>query len=68
MKLVQGLAQPKPLNQIKNVLIAEFKKPKSESQCITELKGDQAEGGRTYLGIRSEIQNLNRPIEFSDPR
>jgi hypothetical protein len=38
MKLVQGLAQPKPLNQIKNALIAEFKKPKSKSQCITELK------------------------------
>ena len=31
MKLVQGLAQPNPLNEIKNVLIAEFKKPKSES-------------------------------------
>jgi hypothetical protein len=38
MKLVQGLVQPKPLNEIKNVLIVEFKKPKSESQCITELK------------------------------
>jgi hypothetical protein len=38
MKLVQGLPQPKPLNEIKNELIAEFKKPKSESQCITELK------------------------------
>jgi hypothetical protein len=38
MKLVQGLAQPKPLNKIKNALIAEFKKPKSESQCIIELK------------------------------
>jgi hypothetical protein len=38
MKLVKGLAQPKPLNVIKNALITEFKKPKSESQCITELK------------------------------
>jgi hypothetical protein len=38
MKLVQGLEQPKPLNEIKNELIVEFKKPKSESQCITELK------------------------------
>jgi hypothetical protein len=38
MKLVQGIAQPKPLNEIKNALVAEFKKPKSESQCITELK------------------------------
>jgi hypothetical protein len=38
MKFVQGVVQPKPLNEIKTVLIAEFKKPKSESQCITELK------------------------------
>jgi hypothetical protein len=38
MKFFQGVSQPKLLNQIKNVLIAEFKKPKSESQCITELK------------------------------
>jgi hypothetical protein len=38
IKLVQGLAQPKTLNEIKNALIAEFMKPKSESQCITELK------------------------------
>jgi hypothetical protein len=38
MKLVQGLVQPKPLDEIKNALIAELKKPKSESQCITELK------------------------------
>jgi hypothetical protein len=38
MNLVQELAQPKPLNENKNALIAEFKKPKSESQCITELK------------------------------
>jgi hypothetical protein len=26
------------MNEIKNVLSAKFKKPKSESQCITELK------------------------------
>ena len=38
MKLVQGLSQPKPLNEIKNALIVEFKKPKSESQCIIEIK------------------------------
>jgi hypothetical protein len=38
MKLVQGLAQPKPLKEIKNALIDEFKKPKSESQCIKKIK------------------------------
>jgi hypothetical protein len=29
---------------------------------------DQAEGSRTRLGIRSKIQDLNRPTEFSNPR
>ena len=38
MNLVKGLAQPKPLGEIKNVLIVEFKKPNSKSQCITEMK------------------------------
>jgi hypothetical protein len=38
MKLVQGIVQPKPLNKIKNALIEDFRKPKSDSQCITELK------------------------------
>jgi hypothetical protein len=38
MKFFKGIAQPKLLNEIKNTLIVEFKKPKLESQCITELK------------------------------
>jgi hypothetical protein len=38
MKFVKGIAQPKPLNEIKNALIIEFKKPKLDSQCITKLK------------------------------
>jgi hypothetical protein len=38
MKLFEGLVQPKPLNEIKNELTVDFKKPKSESQCITEMK------------------------------
>jgi hypothetical protein len=38
MKFVKVFAQPKMLNDIKTALSEEFKKPKSESQCITELK------------------------------
>jgi hypothetical protein len=38
MKFASRSTQPKPLNDIKTVLSALFKKPKSESQCITELK------------------------------
>jgi hypothetical protein len=35
MKFVKGTVHPKLLNDIKTVLSAELKKPKSESQCIT---------------------------------
>jgi hypothetical protein len=38
MKFIKGVSQPKPLNDIKTTLRAEFKKPNSKSQCITELK------------------------------
>jgi hypothetical protein len=38
MKFVTGFVQPKLLNEIKIALSADIKKPKSESQCITELK------------------------------
>jgi hypothetical protein len=38
MKFSQGVAQLKPLDVIKTALISKFKKPKWESQCITELK------------------------------
>jgi hypothetical protein len=38
MKFIQGVVKSKPLNEIKTMLIAEFKKPKSESQCITDFK------------------------------
>ena len=38
MKFLSGPRQPKLSNVIKTALSAEFKKPKSESQCIIELK------------------------------
>jgi hypothetical protein len=38
MKFIQAVVQPKLLNEINIVLIVEFKKPKSELQCIKELK------------------------------
>jgi hypothetical protein len=31
-------------------------------------EGDQAESRRAYLGVRSKVQDLNKPINFSDPR
>jgi hypothetical protein len=38
MKFASGPGQPKPMNDIKTALSEKFKKPKSESQCITKMK------------------------------
>ena len=38
MKFSSSMEQPKTINEIKDELKKEFKKPKLESQCITELK------------------------------
>ena len=38
MKFSTSTQQPKTVQEIKDELKKEFKKPKSESQCITELK------------------------------
>jgi hypothetical protein len=38
MKFSSRPRQPKSLNDIQTALSVEFKKPKSESQCIIELK------------------------------
>jgi hypothetical protein len=38
MKFSLGPREPKLLNDIKTALSTKFKKPKLESQCITELK------------------------------
>ena len=38
MKFSASTQQPRTIKEIKDELKKEFKKPKSESQCITELK------------------------------
>lgn len=38
MKFSTSTQQPKTIQEIKDELKKEFKKPKSESQCMTELK------------------------------
>jgi hypothetical protein len=67
MKLVQGLAQPKPLNQIKNALIAEFKKPKSESQCITELKEIKQKVAEPVWEFDQRFKTLTGRLTFQIP-
>jgi hypothetical protein len=67
MKLVQGLVQPKPLNEIKNVLIAEFKKPKSESQCITELKEIKKKVAEPVWEFDQRFKTLTGRLTFQIP-
>jgi hypothetical protein len=67
MKLVKGLAQPKPPNQIKNVLIIEFKKPKSESQCITELKEIKQKVAEPIWESDQRFKTLTGRLNFQIP-
>jgi hypothetical protein len=67
MKLVQGLAQPKPLNEIKNALIAEFKKPKLESQCIIELKEIKKKVSKPVWEFDQRFKTLTGRLTFQIP-
>jgi hypothetical protein len=67
MNLVQGLAQPKPLNDIKNALIAELKKPKSESQCITELKEIKQKVAKPIWEFNQRFKTLTSRLTFQIP-
>jgi hypothetical protein len=64
MKLAQGLAQPKPLNQIKNALIAEIKKTKSESQCIIDLKDIKQKVAKPVWEFDQRFKTLTGRLTF----
>jgi hypothetical protein len=67
MKLFQGLVQPNPLNKIKNVLIVEFNKPKSESQCITELKDIKQKVAEPVWEFYQKFKTLTDQLTFQIP-
>jgi hypothetical protein len=67
MNLFQGLSQPKPLNQIKNALIAEFKKPKSESQCITDMKEIKQNVAEPVWEFDQRFKTLTGQLTFQIP-
>jgi hypothetical protein len=56
MKLVQGLANPKPLNEIK--------KPNSESQCMTELKEIKQKVAEPVWEFNHRFNTLTRRLIF----
>jgi hypothetical protein len=64
MKLVQGTAQPKLLNKVKNALVVELKKPKSESQCITELKEIKQRVAEHVWEFDQRFKTLMGPLTF----
>jgi hypothetical protein len=67
MKFVTGSVQPKPLNDIKTVLSAEFKKPKSESQCITELKEIKQKVTEPVWEFDQRFKTLTGHLSFQIP-
>jgi hypothetical protein len=67
MKLVQGIAHPKTLNSIKNALIADFKKPKLESQCITELKEIKQKVPKPIWEFDQRLKTLTSRLTFQIP-
>jgi hypothetical protein len=67
MKFFQGFFQPKPMNEIKTVLIAEFKKPKSELQCIIELKEIKQKVVEPVWEFDQRFKTLTGHLSFQIP-
>jgi hypothetical protein len=67
MKFCLGPGQPKPLNDIKTALSAEFKKPKSESQCITELKEIKQKVIKPVWEFDQRFKTLTGHLSFQIP-
>ena len=53
------------LDQIKTAMVKEFKKPKSESQCITELKEIQQKGGESVWDFDQRFKLLLGEVSFT---
>jgi hypothetical protein len=67
MKLVQRLAQPKPLNEINNALNVDFKKPNSKSQCITEMKEIKQKVAEPIWEFYQRFKTLTCRLTFQIP-
>ena len=53
------------LDDIKKSMIKEFKKPKSESQCITELKEIQQKRGESVCDFDQGLKVLLDQVSFT---
>ena len=63
MKYIDG--QVRTLAQVKVALIAEFKNPKSESQCITELKEIKRKSTETVWEFDQKFKTLLDQVSFA---
>jgi hypothetical protein len=67
MKFVKGTIQPKPLNDIKTALSAEFKKPKSELHFITEPKEIKKRVAEVVWEFDHRFKTLTSHFSFQIP-
>jgi hypothetical protein len=67
MNFSLGPGQPKPLNDIRTVLISEFKKTKLNSQCITELKEIKKKVTKPIWEFDQRFKTLPGQLSFQIP-
>jgi hypothetical protein len=67
MKFVSIFVQPKPLNEIKTALCAEFKNPNSDSQCLTELKEIKQKVTEPVWQFDQRFKTLTGHLSFHIP-
>ena len=67
MKFSSSTQQPKTIKEIKHELKKEFKKPKSESQCITELKDNKQLPHESVWDFDQRFKTLLGQVNFEFP-
>ena len=67
MKFSSSAQQPKTIKEIKDELKKQFKKPKSESQCITELKDIKQLPHESIWDFDQRFKTLLGQVNFEFP-
>ena len=67
MKFFASAQQPRTIQEIKDALKKEFKKPKSESQCITELKEIKHLPHESIWHFNQRFKTLLEQVNFEFP-
>ena len=67
MKFSSSVQQPRSIQEIKDALKKEFKKPKSKSQCITELKEIKQLQHESIWDFDQRFKTLLGQVNFEFP-